>query len=168
MASPIAIVGSRINHLRRRADLKYSLILRGLNSTLIRVLLSPTNFSLSHLSTNYRSNLNIDKLKFVGHSLQRGQSFARLVGFRKIRFLAQAQGTLDFAARSRLVTSGGQCHAQMEMISRRWRAVTSACRLFIDRHRLLQLFSGGAIQTFLVVDPAQRIDEAWHSGTCLH
>ena len=56
----------------------------------------------------------------------------------------------------------------MEMISRRWRAVTSACRLFIDRHRLLQLFSGGAIQTFLVVDPAQRIDEAWHSGTCLH
>src|SRR5437763_14793095 len=61
MASPIAIVGSRINHLRRRADLKYSLILRGLNSTLIRVLLSPTNFSLSHLSTNYRSNLNVDQ-----------------------------------------------------------------------------------------------------------
>src|SRR2546425_12888634 len=40
MASPIAIVGSRINHLRRRADLKYSLIFRGLNSTLIRALLS--------------------------------------------------------------------------------------------------------------------------------
>src|SRR2546425_10187321 len=127
MASPIAIVGSRISHLRRRADLKYSLIFRGLNSTLIRVLLSPTNFSLSHLSKpTTRVNLNIDKLKFVGHSLQRCQSLSRLVGFRKIRLLAQAQGTLDFAARSGLITSGGQGYAKMKMISRRWRAVISA------------------------------------------
>src|SRR2546430_11697094 len=51
---------------------------------------------------------------------------------------------------------GGQCHAQMKMISGRWCAVISARSVFIDRHRLLQLFSGGAIQPFLVVNPDRK------------
>src|SRR6266566_8985830 len=39
MASPTAIVGSRMSHLRRRTISKYSPILRGRNSTLIELLL---------------------------------------------------------------------------------------------------------------------------------
>src|SRR5438034_380092 len=76
MASPIAIVGSRINHLRRRADLKYSLIFRGLNSTLIRALLSklctrlvtawPESFAPRPLPENSLSRLS------AGHSGFRG------------------------------------------------------------------------------------------------
>src|SRR5712692_1046254 len=80
MASPIAIVGSRISHLRLSAMRAYSLIRLCRNSTLMFGCSScTTNFSLSpRLLLPSCANHQIDKLRFVVHLFTSSPEFSVL------------------------------------------------------------------------------------------
>src|ERR1700732_3786878 len=121
MPRPMAIVGSRVSHLRLRMMFAYSPSLRGRNSTLM--FSAPCIVNRTWLTC---------RTYVLFPCLKRGQGFTRLVSFGKVCFLTQPQSSLDFSARAGLVTLGREYHSEMKAIGGRGGAVGRACRCLVN------------------------------------
>src|SRR2546421_5068334 len=126
-----------------------------------------TNFSLSFLCLQPCSSAYIRQTE-VCRTLKRSQSLTRFIGVSKACFLVQTQSFFEFMARGITVPLRFQRHSQVETEAGTGRRVVAPRIGFVNRHCFAQLFGGGSVKAFLVVNPAKGIYETRHVRIRLH
>src|SRR5687767_1811906 len=141
-----AMVGRMISHLRFQTIRAYSAGFRWRKLTLI--------YSTPLSRAEQAGRLWI--------RLKGGQGLARLFGIGKASLLVHTQGSFQLAAGSGLLALSNQRHTQMEAKAGTGQRVAAASIGFIHCHGLAQLFSGGAVEALLVINPAECVRETGH------